>query len=118
MLNNRACGRELGQIEAAGSQLIVVAGVQLFASRGWTSLSKDAFAPWELGTLLAGLGGLAEFAAKVRCLQTRLRLRLGSFNASTLSTNYFDNSYTTKCVEVLLENAVSLDLSCAPGLRA
>ena len=43
------------------------------------SLSKDdAFATWELGTLLAGLGGLAEFAAKSTLLANTAAIRLGT----------------------------------------
>jgi hypothetical protein len=52
--------------------------VQLFASSGWMSLSKDAFPTWELGTLLAGLGGLAEFAAKSTLLAKTAAMRLGT----------------------------------------
>ncbi len=67
----------------------------------------------------AALSGLAELAAISKPLASTAAMKLGVLIARTSSTNYYDNSYTTKFVEVLLENAnwFSLDWSHSSGLK-
>ena len=55
--------------------------MQLFASKGWMSFSKDALDTWELGTLLAGgadLNGRAELVANNALLANTTAMRLGT----------------------------------------
>ena len=114
MLNNRGCGRELGQIEATGSQLIVVAGGAIVCQQGLdVSFERRRFrylGAWHFAGRLGWPGRVCriEYAA---CKHGRDKT--WKFNASTLSTNYYDNSYTTKCVEVLLENTPQLGSGCS-----